>query len=147
MAAATITLLTAILEGSHSARSSLLASIPALELLARCALHPTPAVRAALRDLFYGLLFDAPAAVSAAGAIDPVHLPHFAQPAARPVDAPYSAWECITSLPVDVLEAFALPEAMHSRAEHVTVDTRLQGLTPEDWVWLAARRHGHQGAH
>ena len=118
LAVALLGLLDAILATAHAARSSYLASVPALTLLARCALHPSADIRRGTRDVLVDLLFDAAAASVAAAAPNAFDLmPH---ETSRATDALLAPW-AVLSLPLVVLSSFGLTTSMLGRAEEGSV--------------------------
>ena len=134
MATALMELLSVLLDGSHSARASTLASIPALDLFARCTVHPLPTVRATIRTLLHGILFDEHASAAAAAAKDGTRLPHLTQPAKLPRDASRSPLECATAPSAKIIAAFDLQAIFPDRNEPASRDATLAGLAPAESV-------------
>ena len=141
LAVALLRLLDAILVTAHTARSSYLASVPALTLLARCALHSSSDIRRGTRDLLVNLLFDAPAAFAAAAAPNASDLmPHETFPMSLPSDAFSPPSEAVSPLPLEVVSSFALTKSMQVRAEKgsdahgAAVGAEVADLLPEESV-------------
>ena len=134
--------LTALFETSHVARTSYLASTPALALLARCALHPSGPIRATLRRALCALLFDAVAATEAAAVSRPDGMPHLVQFRRRPPAAPMPPHEPSSPLAAAVSRRFKLPPGYAPRVEPSLALHEVAGLAPDRAIAssLACRR-------